>query len=48
MLETHGAVVKIDRIEVKINLDTPWKINRAVEMINKNVDIDYIVNSLKI
>ena len=48
MLETHGAVVKIDRIEVKINLDTPWKINRAVEMINKNVDIDYIINSLKI
>ena len=47
MLETHGAVVKIDRIEVKINLDTPWKINRAVDMIKKNVDIDTIIKGLK-
>ncbi len=47
MLETFGAVVKIDRIEVKINLETPWKVNRAVEMINANVDMDLILNRLK-
>ena len=47
MLETFGAVVKIDRIEVKINLDTPWKVQRAVEMINANVDMDLILNRLQ-
>ena len=40
MLETHGAVVKIDRIEVKINPQTPWKITKAIRMIEKNIDMN--------
>ncbi|MBL7818337.1 MAG: AAA family ATPase [Saprospiraceae bacterium] len=43
MLETYAAVLKISRIEVKINLQTPWKIQRAVEMIEQNINLDYIL-----
>jgi BioD-like phosphotransacetylase family protein len=45
MLETYGAVVKIARIEVKINQQTPWKVRRAIEMIEHNIDLDYILKS---
>jgi dethiobiotin synthetase len=47
MLETYGAVLKISRIEVKINQQTPWKVMRAIEMIEKNVDLDYILEKSK-
>ena len=43
--DTYGAVLKISRIEVKINRSTPWKISRAIELIKGNVDLDYILNS---
>ncbi len=43
MLETYPAVLKISRIEVKINLQTPWKVQRAVEMIENNVNLDFIL-----
>ena len=39
-LDTYGSVLKISRIEVKINRSTPWKINRAIELINQNVDLE--------
>ena len=41
--DTYGAVLKISRIEVKINRHTPWKISRAIEMIKANVDLDSIL-----
>ncbi len=44
-LETFGAVLKISRIEVKINQQSPWKVERAINMIEKNVDLDYILDS---
>ena len=44
--DTLGAVIKINRIEVKINIRTPWKSDRAVQLIKKYVDLDYIVNHL--
>lgn len=47
MLETYGAVVKIARIEVKINLETPWKVARAVEMIEQNIQLDMILDKLR-
>ena len=47
MLETYGAVVKIARIEVKINLETPWKVARAVEMIEQNIHLDMILDKLR-
>jgi dethiobiotin synthetase len=43
-LDTYGSVVKINRIEVKINRNTPWKVSRAIELINENVDMDYILS----
>ena len=47
MLETYGAVIKIARIEVKINLETPWKVSRAVEMIENNIDLNLILRKLE-
>lgn len=48
ILDTYGSVVKISRIEVKINTRTPWKINRAVELIKSHVNMDYITQHLDI
>jgi len=45
-LDTYGSVIKISRIEVKINRNTPWKVNRAIELVQQNVDIDAILNQL--
>jgi len=42
--DTFGAVLKISRIEVKINRHTPWKIARAIELIKANVDLEYVLN----
>lgn len=41
-LDTFGSVVKISRIEVKINTRTPWKVQRACELIEQNVNLDLI------
>lgn len=46
--DTYGAVIRISRIEVKINRSTPWKIKRAIELINANVDLDMILDKVKI
>ena len=42
--DTYEAVLKISRIEVKINRSTPWKIRRAIELIEEHVDLDKIIN----
>ena len=42
-LDTYGAAVRISQMEVKINLKTPWKIRRAVELIEEHVDVDVLV-----
>jgi dethiobiotin synthetase len=47
-LDTYGAVVKISRIEVKINTRTPWKTRRAIELIKGNVDVDRILAKLNV
>lgn len=44
-LDTYGSVIKISKIEVKINRSTPWKINRAIELIEKNVDLDALMDN---
>lgn len=46
-LDTYGSVVKISRIEVKINTRTPWKTQRAIELIRNNVDVTAIMEKLK-
>lgn len=47
-LDTFGSVIKISRIEVKINLNTPWKIDRAITLIEENIDLPQIMNSMQI
>lgn len=39
-LDTYGSALKISHMEVKINIRTPWKARRAVELIRDNVDLD--------
>ena len=46
--DTYGAVLKISRIEVKINRHTPWKIRRAIELIKSNINLDTVLESSKI
>jgi len=46
LLDTYGSVVKVSRIEVKINNRTPWKSKRAIEMISDNVDFEKLLGSL--
>jgi hypothetical protein len=45
-LDTYGSVIKISRIEVKINRNTPWKVQRAIELVAQNVDVDAILDQL--
>ena len=47
-LDTYGAVIKISRIEVKINRHTPWKVNRAIELIKSNVDLEKVLERSKL
>ncbi len=42
-LDTYGSVLKISNIEVKINRATPWKIKKAIDLIEKHVDLDVIL-----
>ena len=43
-LDTLGSMIKINRIEVKINTRTPWKAARAIELIKNHVDLDYLLS----
>jgi dethiobiotin synthetase len=45
-LDTYGSVLKISRIEVKINRSTPWKINRAIELISQNVHLEGLLTPI--
>lgn len=42
-LDTYGVVVKISQIEVKINTRTPWKVRKAIELIDHYVDIPTVI-----
>lgn len=46
-LDTYGSVVKISRIEVKINTATPWKVSRAIELITEHVDFDSLFERMQ-
>ncbi len=47
-LDTYGSVVKISRIEVKINTRTPWKSLRAIELIREHVNFDLLTEQLTV
>lgn len=44
-LDTLGSVVKISRIEVKINTRTPWKARRAIELVREHVDLSSLLEN---
>ncbi|MEM8906205.1 MAG: AAA family ATPase [Bacteroidota bacterium] len=44
-LDTLGAFTKINQIEVKINTSTPWKVERAIQLIKENVDLKLILGA---
>lgn len=46
-LDTYDTVVKISRIEVKINTHTPWKVSRAIELIKDHVDLSTLFEEKK-
>lgn len=46
-LDTYGSVVKISRIEVKINNRTPWKSQRAIELFQEHVKFDILMEQLE-
>jgi len=45
-LDTYGSVIKISKIEVKINRNTPWKIRKAIDLIENNVDLDNLLKDV--
>lgn len=42
-MDTYDTVVAISSIEVKINTKTPWKIERAIELIQENLDVAALI-----
>jgi len=46
--DTYGVTLKISRIEVKINRNTAWKVVRAIELIEENIDLDKILEISKL
>lgn len=38
-MDTYECVIKISRIEVKINRRTPWKVKKAIELFKEHVDM---------
>ena len=42
-LDTYGSVIKINNVEVKINRSTPWKVKRAIELFENNINISEIM-----
>lgn len=45
-LDTYGCVVKISKIEVKINRKTPWKVKKAIQLIENHVDFESIMEKV--
>lgn len=45
-LDTYGCVVKISKIEVKINRKTPWKVKKAIQLIEDHVNLESIMEEV--
>ncbi|MEE2644482.1 MAG: AAA family ATPase [Myxococcota bacterium] len=43
--DTYDSVVRIKQIDVKINTRTPWKVRRAIEIFNENIDLGAIITN---
>jgi hypothetical protein len=42
------VVIKISKLEVKINRRTPWKIAKAIQLIQENVNVMKMIELLRI
>ncbi len=47
-LDSFGVVIKYTQIEVKINRATPWKVAKAIELIEQNVALDYLLEQVDV
>lgn len=45
-LDTYEAVIKISKIEVKINQSTPWKVEKAIKLIEEHVDLNAVLKKI--
>jgi BioD-like phosphotransacetylase family protein len=41
-IDTYEVVMKISRIEVKINVRTPWKVQKAISLFKEHINLDPI------
>ncbi|MEO1449139.1 MAG: AAA family ATPase [Bacteroidota bacterium] len=46
LIDTYEAVIKISRIEVKINTRTPWKVKKAEQLFFEHVDMGPVMEFL--
>ena len=46
-MDTYECVIKISRIEVKINTRTPWKVAKAVDLFKKYIDLGLLQQRLQ-
>ncbi|RMG59809.1 MAG: hypothetical protein D6722_21755 [Bacteroidetes bacterium] len=46
-IDTYEAVIKISRIEVKINTRTPWKVRKAIDLFREHVDLGPVLRQLE-
>jgi len=47
-LETYGVGLQISRLEVKINRRTPWKVAKAIELVERHVDVNWLKSQIKL
>ena len=45
-IDTYEVVIKISRIEVKINTRTPWKVSKAIHLFQEHVDLGPVLKFL--
>ena len=45
-MDTYEVVIKISRMEVKINTRTPWKVKKAIEIFEEHVDLGPVMEFL--
>ncbi|MEM8525286.1 MAG: AAA family ATPase [Bacteroidota bacterium] len=43
IMDTYDTVVAISSIDVKINTKTPWKIEKAIELIQENLNVEALI-----
>ncbi len=46
-MDTYEVVIKISRMEVKINTRTPWKVKKAIELFQEHIDMKPVLDFLE-